>query len=282
MDDSGLATGVAAGQAEITATSSGVTGRAELTVVVPAPTTVAVTPDSVVFTAIGQTEELSAEVRDQIGRPMVGVAVSWSSSDTTVAAVDSAGLVTATGIGITAVTATLGEVSGAAFVTVEQSAGSVIVSPRVDTIASGDTLRLLAEAYDENGHAVESAQFSWSSNDVSVATVDGSGLVHGVAEGTATITAMAGDARGTSEITVENPDRAALVALYKATGGKYWTNRDNWLSDVPLKDWYGVEVNAEGRVISLDLSQERTGGASCHRNWATSPRWNAWNFTATV
>ena len=255
VDDSGLVTGAAAGEAEITATSSGVTGRAELTVVAPAPTTVAVTPDSVVFTAIGQTEELSAEVRDQSGRPMVGVAVSWSSSDTTIAAVDSAGLLTATGIGITAVTATVGEVSGAAFVTVEQSAGSVIVSPRADTIASGDTIRLLAEAYDENGHPVVSAQFSWSSNDVSVATVDGSGLVHGVAEGTATITATSGDARGTSEITVENPDRAALVALYEATDGPNWTNRDNWLTQAPLKDWYGVEVNAEGRVISLELPE---------------------------
>ena len=260
VDDSGLVTGAAAGEAEITATSSGVTGRAQVTVVAPVPTTVAVTPDSVVFTSIGQTEQLSAEVRDQSGRVMAGVAVSWASSDTTVAAVDSAGLLTAAGSGVTTVTATVGEVSGAAFVTVEQSAGSVIVSPRADTIAPGDTLRLLAEAYDENGHPVESAQFSWSSNDVSVARVDGSGLVHGVAEGTATITATAGDARGTSEITVENPDRAALVALYKATGGKYWTNRDNWLTQAPLKDWYGVEVNGEGRVISLDLSQNELAG----------------------
>ena len=48
-------------------------------------------------------------------------------------------------------------------------------------------------------------------------------------------------------------DRAALVALYEATDGPNWTNQDNWLTHAPLKDWYGVEVNAEGRVISLDL-----------------------------
>ena len=45
----------------------------------PVPTTVSVTPDTVVFTALGQTEQIAAEVRDQIGRVMVGVAVSWSS-----------------------------------------------------------------------------------------------------------------------------------------------------------------------------------------------------------
>ena len=254
VDGSGLVTGVAAGEAEITATSSGVTGRAQVTVVAPVPTTVAVTPDSVVFTAIGQTEQLAAEVRDQIGRPMVGVAVSWSSADTIIAAVDSAGLVTAAGIGITTVAATEGEVSGTALVTVEQSAGSVIVSPQADTIAAGDTLRLLAEAYDENGHPVENAQFSWSSSDVSVARVDVSGLVHGVAAGTATITATAGDTRGTSEITVENPDRAALVALYEATNGPNWRHNENWLTDAPLGEWYGVETDGSGRVARLELA----------------------------
>ena len=264
VDDSGLVTGMAAGEAEIAATSSGATGRAQVTVVVPVPTTVTVTPDSVVFTAIGQTGQLSAEVRDQIGRPMVDVSVSWSSSDTTVAAVDSAGLVTAAGIGVTAVTVTVGEVSGASFVTVEQSAGSVIVSPRADTLAPADTLRLLAEAYDENGHPVESAQFSWSSSDVSVARVDGSGLVHGVAEGTATITATVDDARGTAEITVENPDRAALVALYEATDGPNWVNNENWLTDAPLDEWYGVGTDGSGRVVRLTLrgTQRRPHGLS--------------------
>ncbi len=260
VDDSGLVTGVAAGEAEITATSSGATGRAQVIVVAPVPTTVAVTPDSVVFTAIGQTEQLSAEVRDQIGRPMVGVAASWSSSDTTIAAVDSAGLVTAAGIGVATVAATVGEVSGAAFVTVEQSAGSVIVSPRADTIAPGDPLRLLAEAYDENGHPVESAQFSWSSSDVSVARVDGSGVVTGVAEGTATITAMAGQARGTAEITVENPDRAALLAPYEATDGPNWVDNENWLTDAPLGDWYGVVTDGQGRVVSLELYENGLTG----------------------
>ena len=260
VDASGLATGVGLGEAEVSATSSGVSDSAALVVAEPTPTTVAVTPDTVALMALGDTVRLVAEVRDQLGRVMEDEPVTWVSGDTIVAAVDSAGLVTAVGTGATRVTGTAGDAFGSAAVTVMQSAGSVEVSPAADTIAPGDTLRLLAEAYDENGHPVESAQFSWSSNDVSVARVDGSGLVHGVAEGTATITATAGDARGTSEITVENPDRAALVALYKATGGKYWTNRDNWLSDVPLKDWYGVEVNGEGRVISLDLSQNELAG----------------------
>ena len=253
VDESGLVTGVAAGEVVVTATSSGVTGSAELTVVVPAPTTVAVTPDTLKLMAIGQTAQLAAEVLDQAARAMAGVAVSWSSGDTAVAAVDSAGLVTAVGPGGTTVTATAGEASGEAVVTVMQSAGSVTVSPPADTIAPGDTLRLVAEALDENGYAVEGATFTWASSDVSVARVDGSGLVRGVAEGRATVTATAGDVQGTSEITVENPDRAALVALYEATGGPNWVNNDGWLTDAPLEEWYGVDTDASGRVVGLDL-----------------------------
>ena len=179
VDASGLVTGVAAGEVEITATSSGVTGSAALTVVDPAPTTVAVAPDTAALTALGQTAQLSAEVRDQAGRAMDGVPVSWSSADTVVAAVDSVGLVTAVGGGTTTVAATAGDASGEAAVTVMQSASSVAVTPSAATVGPGDTLRLVAEAFDENGHAVAGAVFDWMSSDGSVATVTDSGLVRG-------------------------------------------------------------------------------------------------------
>ena len=253
VNGSGLVTGVAEGDVTVTANSSEVRGGAELTVAAPVPTTVAVTPDTVVFTAIGQRTQLAAEVRDQAGRPMEDVAVSWSSADTMVVVVDSAGRVMALGSGTTTVTAMAGEATGVAFVTVMQAAGSVIVSPAADTVTLGDTLRLVAEALDANGHRVEGVEFTWSSSNGSLAAVDASGLVRGVAEGTATITATSGSVSGTSDITVENPDRAALVALYNATNGPNWVNNENWLSDAPLGQWYGVDTDREGRVVRIQL-----------------------------
>ena len=101
---------------------------------------------------------------------------------------------------------------------------------------------------------VAGAAFTWSSSDPSVAAVHASGLVKGFAEGGATNTAMTGDTHGVSVITVVNPDHAALVALYEATDGPNWLNSDGWLTDAPLREWYGVSTNADGRVDTLDLS----------------------------
>ena len=260
VDDEGLVTGVSAGEVEVTATSEGSTGRARLTVAAPVPTTVAISPDTVAFSALGQTARLAAEVRDQVGRVMEGEPVAWSSGDTLVATVDSAGLVTAMRTGATTVGATAGSASATAVVTVTQSAGRVVVSPPAATIALGDTLRLTAEAFDENGYAVADAEFDWTSSDLSVAQVDGQGLVTGVAEGRTTVTAVADGARAASEITVENPDRAALVAFYNATDGPNWVDNTNWLTDAPLGEWYGVTTDASGRVVGIRLMGRWDGG----------------------
>ncbi len=252
VDGSGLATAVAVGTAVVTASSSGVSGSTEL-VVIPAVGAVTVRPDTVRFTGLGQSVRLSAEVLDRDGRVLPGVAVSWSSGDAAVATVDSLGLVMAVGAGATAVTAAAGRAAGEAVVTVTQSADSVVVSPPAGTIAPGDTLRFTAEAFDESGRPVLGTEFNWSSADRSVATVDASGLVRGVAAGRATVTATAGSARGTARIAVANSDRATLEAFYRATNGPNWVNSENWLTDAPLDDWYGVDTDGEGRVIGLVL-----------------------------
>ena len=48
-------------------------------------------------------------------------------------------------------------------------------------------------------------------------------------------------------------DKAALVALYNATGGPNWTNNSNWLSDAPVGEWRGVTADPYGRVVALSL-----------------------------
>ena len=58
---------------------------------------------------------------------------------------------------------------------------------------------------------------------------------------------------GTGAECVPLSDREILSALYEATDGTNWRNKQNWLTDAPLGDWHGVEVDDEGRVVRLEL-----------------------------
>ena len=177
------------------------------------PTTVTVSPSTDELTALGQAIQLTAEVRDQNARVMAGATVTWTSSAISVATVDASGLVTAAGNGEATVTASAGEASGSAVVTVTQSVASVVVSPSTDELtALGETVQLTAEAFDGNGDAVAGTEFSWESSDVAVATVDAGGLVTGVAAGMATITASAGEASGSAVVTVTQSVASVVVS----------------------------------------------------------------------
>ena len=58
-------------------------------------------------------------------------------------------------------------------------------------------------------------------------------------------------------MTTTHSDRAALEALYDATGGDNWEWRINWKSDEPLDQWYGVSTNRIGRVTNLNMDDPR-------------------------
>ena len=111
---------------------------------------------------------------------------------------------TAEGNGTTAVEASAGDAVGSAAMTTQQRPAEVRVTPSAETlVALGDTVRLSAEALDANGHAIQGAEFTWSSGDESVATVDGTGLVIAVSNGSASVTAAIGDVSGSAEVVVE-------------------------------------------------------------------------------
>ena len=252
VNASGLVTAAGNGTATITASAGSASGSAVVTVMQSAAS-VEVSPSVYELTALGQTVQLTAEAFDENGHAVAGAEFSWESSDAAVATVDAGGLVTGVAEGVATITASAGEASGSAVVPVMQPVASVQVSPSAETIGLGSTLQLTAEAFDENGEAVAGVEFSWESSDAAVATVDAGGLVTGVAVGVATITASAGSAEGAAEVTVADLDRAALVALYEGTDGPHWVNAENWLTDAPLGEWYGVDTDNSGRVVRLDL-----------------------------
>ncbi len=264
VDSTGLVTAVGNGSATITASAGTASGTAVVTVM-QAAGSVVVEPAEATLSVLGDTVRLAATAFDANGNEVADAEFSWESSDAAVATVDSTGLVTAVGNGSATITASAGTASGTAVVTVMQAPGSVVVEPAEATLSVlGDTVRLAATAFDANGNEVADAEFSWESSDAAVATVDGAGLVTAAGNGSATITASAGAASGTADITVaisaDSPDRPALAALYETTGGPNWTNNTNWLSDAPVAEWHGVDVDADGRVTGLALGGNNLAG----------------------
>ena len=59
----------------------------------------------------------------------------------------------------------------------------------------------------------------------------------------------------------EAAQREALVALYRATDGASWTHSDNWLTSEPISTWYGVVVDADGKVSELLLTGNNLRGS---------------------
>lgn len=48
-------------------------------------------------------------------------------------------------------------------------------------------------------------------------------------------------------------DSLALVDFFNATNGNNWLRKDNWLTTAPISTWYGVCVNVNGCVSTLDF-----------------------------
>ena len=71
------------------------------------------------------------------------------------------------------------------------------VTPASASVAPGSTVQLTATARDAAGNVLPGRPMSWASNNTSVATVNGSGLVTAVVAGRAMITATSEGVDGT-------------------------------------------------------------------------------------
>ena len=133
VSDGGLVTAAGNGVATVQASAGAATGSAEIAVrqrIVD----INVSPSGDTLVALGDTIRLSAAARDANGHSVANTKFIWASEDEAVASVDSAGLVTATANGMTAVTASSGEFTGTATV-------SVLQRPTRMEIVSGNNQR---------------------------------------------------------------------------------------------------------------------------------------------
>ncbi len=194
------------------ATLGTISGSTTLTVTAATLVTIGVTPTSPSI-ALGRTAQFTATgIYSDNSTQDLTAFVTWSSSDTTIAAVSntagSNGLATSVGTGPATITAVLGSVSGSTTLNVTQAVlQSIDITPAIPAIAKGTTQLFTATGtYSDNTTEDLTAAVAWSSSNTAVATVsnaqNSTGLATAVGTGLATITATLGGVSGSTDLTV--------------------------------------------------------------------------------
>ncbi|WP_428273462.1 Ig-like domain-containing protein [Candidatus Palauibacter sp.] len=318
-----------------------------------------ITPAAAQLTALGETIQFSARVRDQNGQVMAGATVNWSSGNTSVATVDGSGLATAVGEGeaeiMAGVVTATGSVAGTSRVTVVSPDRAVLVALYEATggsdwvansgwltdaplgdwfgVTTDESARVTGLHLSENNlNGSIPAELGGLANleELVLYANELTGSIPSELGGLANLTELwldtnqltgpippeLGSLANLTELALHtnaltgpipqsflqlsrlvalyiagnslcvpraaaftawlngienhdadqvtacpNPDRAALVALYEATGGPDWVAHSGWLTDAPLGDWFGVTTDESGRVTGLNLSANNLNGS---------------------
>ena len=269
---------VAQGETTITATArdpGGLSVSLDFAVTVPnrPPEVTDSIPAVELFTGDSAAVDLPSHFRDPDGGPLVFATESADHGVATAAVSDGTLTVRAVAPGVTEIAVTAQDRGGLSTILVFSvsvtNRAPVAVYPISPLVMLKDESRdiALSEHFsDPDGSTLSYTVDSSPAEVVRISVPEDKLMLTAVAAGKTEVTVTARDPGGLSasldfEVTVAGtPDLGALIALYHATGGPYWDNIDNWLTDLPLDRWHGVETNTAGRVIGLNLSRNNLTG----------------------
>lgn len=212
---------------------------------------------------VGGTKKLSAEKLPE-GTTDKN-AITWTSSDETVATVASDGTVTGVKAGTATITAACGTIKATCEVTITADAiacTSVTLDKTEATVMKGAAVTLKATALPEG----TTDTITWTTSDASIATVK-DGVVTGVARGVATITVKCGEQTASCKVSVNEEETVAVPAspsmpakTFKSavTDGKYNDNEVFVLSADDVKTAKSVTVtvtDSTGKKTTRDVTE---------------------------
>lgn len=275
VSPAGVIATLTVGTASVTATSEGRSGSAVLTVI-PAPVArVDVSLDVTAVTAVGATRA-SATLRDARGRVLTGRAMTWSSSDPSVAAISADGTVSAVHEGTTTITATSEGRSGSAVLAVTPApVASVEVVLSAASIWAGQSTQAEATLRDARGGVLSGRAVTWMSDDVSIATVSATGLVTSLEPGRVTITASSEGVSGSVALMV-GPAPVATVTVSLASASI--TAVDATTAVATIRDPNGKVL--AGRAVTWTSSADSVATVSA-AGLITAERAGSTTITAT-
>jgi hypothetical protein len=256
----GLASSVGAGSANISATFSygGVssTGIAPMTVTSATLVSIAITPSSALLAPASGVQLTATGTFSDGSTIRINPSVAWSTSDNSIATLNTTGFVTGQSGGVVTVTARQGSISGTANILVESAAlTSIQVSPANAQVPMTIRTQFKATGTFSNGDKQDLTGFvTWTSSKSSIATISSAqstaGSATGVQPGSTTISAVFAGQVGTAALTVTN---ATLNSIAVTPGSA------------------SISVNASQQFIaSGTFSDGSVLGLTGQANWSSS------------
>jgi uncharacterized protein YjdB len=200
---SGMATAKATGSSKVTAAMGSVNGASNFTVTSPLLVSISVQPASASVDA-GTTQQFTATGTYSDGSSQdLTSAVQWKAAASAIADVSASGLALGKTAGLSDVIAAYGSVSGSAALTVNPaSLVDIAVSSDFDQLPIGATAQFTATGIFSDGSSADLASVQWSSSDITIATVDASGVATGVSQGPVNIVATSGAVSSSAPLTI--------------------------------------------------------------------------------
>ncbi|MNF42928.1 gamma-glutamyl-gamma-aminobutyrate hydrolase [compost metagenome] len=216
IDEKGLAKPLKISKTEITASYQGVTSNAStLTITDAIATKISVIPPTTkVAKGLSLQLQAIATLSDDSTKD-VSTQASWQSNKPAVLKVDAKGKITAVALGDAIISATLQGVTGQTRVSaVNLTISKIQITPADLQLAIGTKTKLTAIAT-LNDKSVQdvSSQVAWLSSNKAVATVDGNGLVAGIAAGSTTLSASLLGVTGSASIKITNTSLKTLQVI---------------------------------------------------------------------
>jgi uncharacterized protein YjdB len=213
VDQNGTVTALALGAVNVDASTVGVSPKQPARVIVVAlPVASIVIAPTTVALHVGDAFQFTDTTKGPSGQVLTGRSVVWSSSDTTVAPVDQAGLVLARKGGTATITAAAGSVTAIATVVVNRvSVRKIVIAPPNPTVIVGLETQLSATPEDSLGNALTGRAVTWASSDGATASIDQSGTATGKKAGSTTITATSEGISASVTLTVQAVPVNAVV-----------------------------------------------------------------------
>ncbi|MCE2954185.1 MAG: Ig-like domain-containing protein [Gemmatimonas sp.] len=213
---------VSVGTATVSAVADGKSAAVAVTVTPEAAANVTINPAAITLRRTN-TRQLAATARNAANLIIQGRTFRWTSSNTAIASVDQAGLVTAVGTGTAVITAETDQTVGQAQVIVtEIPIGSCALSPTSFRVTTGQGVQPTLTLRDTANNIMPTLgrAVAWSSSNENVAAVSATGFATTRRAGTATITASSVEFPAvTCSATVEAVDpRIAQVVIAPRIG----------------------------------------------------------------